>query len=51
MALPNNGRHDCAILYLLYNLDCKPQTTALPKYDKYYASLLIVPSYEKKLLS
>ena len=47
MVSPNYGHHDCTILYPLYDLNCKHRTGTLPKYNKCYASLLIVPCYEK----
>ena len=47
MVSPNCGHQDCAILYPLYNLNCKHRTRTLPNYNKCYASLLIVPCYEK----
>ena len=47
MVSPNCGHQDCVILYPLYNLNCKHRTRTLPNYNKCYASLLIVPCYEK----
>ena len=46
---PNYGHYDCTILYPLYNFNRKQRTRTLPKYNKCYASLLIVPYYEKKI--
>ena len=51
MVAPTYGHHDCTILYPLYDLNCKHQSGTLPKYNKWYASLLIVPCYEKKYIT
>ena len=48
MVSPNYEHHDCTILYSLHNLNCKHRTRTLANYNKCYASLLIVPCYEKK---
>ena len=45
---PDYGHHDSTILYPLYNLNYKHRTRAWTKYNKGYASLLIVHSYEEE---
>ena len=47
MASPNPGHHVCTVLYHLYNLKCKHHTRTLPRNDKSYVSVLIVPCYKK----
>ena len=47
MVSPSYGHCVCAILYSLYNLNCKHQTRTIPNYDNCFASLLIVPCYKK----
>ena len=47
---PKYGHLDCTILYHFYNLNCKHRSRTFPNYVKCYASLLIVPCYEKKCI-